>query len=204
MSLRTKIGSNALPRGEAYAFHRQLVQHLEYGSPGRRWVFKAPGHLFGLAALLETYPDARIVQTHRNPLTVVASLASHTTVLRRAFSDRVDPHAVGRDWTGRWARALDTFLDTRDRQDQDRFLDVDYDAIETRPLATVERIYAWLGWSLTDTARETMQAFLDANPKNKHGAHRYSLEAYGLDPTTERARFSAYVKRFDIPLPAPD
>ncbi len=183
----------------AYGFHKQLVQHLEYGSPGRRWVFKAPGHLFALAELLHQYPDARIIQTHRNPLQVVASLASHTTVLRRAFSDAVDPHGVGQDWTARWALALDRFLAIRDQQPGDNFLDINYDAIETRPLDTIKDIYAWLGWTFTAPAEQAMQQFLAANPKNKHGAHRYSLEAYGLDVATEQDRFAAYGKRFNIP-----
>jgi len=193
-------GSN---QSDAYAFHRQLIQHLEYGSPGRRWVFKAPGHLFALAELLQQYPDARIIQTHRNPLNVVASLASHTTVLRRAFSDTVDPHAVGRDWTMRWALALDRFLATRDQQPTDNFLDVNYDAIEARPLATVKAIYEWLNWPFTATTEQAMQQFLDANPKNKHGAHRYTLEGYGLDAASEQARFAAYSERFNIPLTLP-
>jgi hypothetical protein len=185
---------------DAYQFHRDFVQHLEYGGPGRRWVFKAPGHLFALPALLAAYPDAKVIQTHRDPLNVIASLASHTTVLRRAFSDRVDPHGVGQDWADRWTRALYRFLESRDQQPTEQFLDVDYDAIEQRPLATVANIYDWLNWPLSTDARQAMQAFLDANPKNKHGAHRYDLATYGLQADTQRKRFEPYCSRFGIPL----
>ena len=91
-----------------FDFHHRFLQHLQAkttamdgGSaanagaicgPGARWVLKAPGHLFALEGLLERYPDARIVHTHRDPLRVMASMASHATVLRRAFSDDADPH----------------------------------------------------------------------------------------------------------------
>jgi hypothetical protein len=103
----------------------------------------------------------------------------------------------------RWALALDRFLATRDQQPADNFLDVNYDAIEAQPLATVKAIYGWLNWPLTPATEQAMQQFLDANPKNKHGAHRYTLEAYGLDAASEQARFAAYSERFNIPLTLP-
>ena len=129
----------------AYAFHRRLLQHLQARNPGRRWVLKAPGHLFALQALLDQYPDAKIVQTHRDPLRVMASMASHATVLRRAFSDNADPTEIAADWSDRWARALTLFLETRDRADTSGFLDVSYDQIESAPFDTVAQIYDFLG-----------------------------------------------------------
>jgi hypothetical protein len=101
----------------AYAFHRRFLQHLQAQRPGDRWILKAPGHLFALDALLAEYPDAKIVQTHRDPLRVMASMASHATVLRRAFSNSADPHEIAADWSARWSAALDSFLATRDRHD---------------------------------------------------------------------------------------
>lgn len=184
----------------AYDFHRRFLQHLESAAPGKRWVLKAPGHLFALGALLARYPDARIIQTHRDPLRVMASMASHATTLRRAFSDRADPHEIASDWADRWARALHSFLDVRDSSPSEQFLDVAYDEIEGAPLETVEKIYDFLGWTLTDDAKQTMSDFLAANPKNKHGVHRYSLAEYGLDRTAELARFGRYCERFDIPV----
>jgi hypothetical protein len=182
----------------AYDFHRRLLQHLQSQRPGRRWVLKAPGHLFSLAALLRRYPNAKIVQTHRDPLRVMASMASHATVLRRAFSDSADPRQIAADWAERWARALDEFLAVRDRAPAAQFLDVSYDAIEGKPLETVERVYDFLGWPLRDEARAPMQAFLDANPKNKHGAHRYTLEQFGLERAAQVQRFVRYCERFDL------
>ena len=182
----------------AYDFHRRLLQHLQAHRPGSRWVLKAPGHLFGLGALLRRFPNARIVQTHRDPLRAMASMASHATVLRRAFSDNADAREIAADWADRWARALDGFLAVRERAAAAQFLDIDYEAIETSPLETVERVYAFLGWPLTDRARASMAAFLGANPKDKHGAHRYTLEQFGLDRAELARRFARYCERFAI------
>jgi hypothetical protein len=185
-----------------YEFHNRLLQHLEARRPGQRWVLKAPGHLFALDDLLARYPDAKIIQTHRDPLRVMASMASHATVLRRAFSDSADPERIAADWTQRWAQALRKFLAIRDRSPSQQFLDLGYDDIETSPLETVERVYAFLGWRLADAARAAMSRFIDANPKNKHGVHRYSLAQYGLDREAEMRRFGDYCARFNIAVHA--
>ncbi len=168
--------------------------------PGDRWVLKAPGHLFSLGALLRRYPNARIVQTHRDPLRVMASMASHATVLRRAFSHDADPREIAADWTERWACALDDFLAVRERANRAQFLDVAYESIERAPLETIERVYDFLGWPLADAGRSAIERFLAANPKDKHGVHRYTLEQYGLDPAALTRRFAAYCERFEIPV----
>ena len=188
------------PQTLGLEFHHRFLQHLQAKSPGNRWVLKAPGHLFALAGLLERYPDARIIHTHRDPLRVMASMASHATVLRRAFSDAADPRRIAADWADRWARALDTFLAVRDRAPAAQFLDVAFESIERDALGAVERVYDFLGWPLTSDARTSMQRFLDANPKNKHGVHSYTLEQFGLNRAAETARFRKYCERFQIPV----
>jgi len=186
----------------AFDFHHRFLQHLQAKSLGSRWVLKAPGHLFALEGLLERYPDARIIHTHRDPLRVMASMASHATVLRRAFSDSADPKKIAADWADRWSRALDKFLAVRDRASPSQFLDVNFESIEADPLGTVEHVYDFLGWPLTTEARAAMQNFLAANPKNKHGVHSYALEQFGLSRATETSRFRSYCERFRIPVRA--
>jgi len=203
----------------AFDFHHRFLQHLQAKSRGGatamdggsaanagaicgRWVLKAPGHLFALEGLLERYPDARIIHTHRDPLRVMASMASHATVLRRAFSDSADPLKIAADWADRWARALDRFLAVRDRASPSQFLDLGFESIEADPLGTVERVYDFLGWPLTTQARTAMQNFLAANPKDKHGVHSYTLEQFGLSRATETIRFKSYCERFRIPVRA--
>jgi hypothetical protein len=183
-----------------FDFHHRFLQHLQAKTPGTRWVLKAPGHLFALAGLLARYPDARIIHTHRDPLRVMASMASHAMVLRRAFSDDASPTAIAADWADRWARALDGFLAVRERAPAAQFLDVSFESIESDPLGTVERVYDFLGWPLTGEAHNAMTAFLAANPKNKHGVHRYTLEQFGLSRAAYAARFRGYCERFRIPV----
>jgi len=189
---------DARERAPAYRYHRRFLQYLQWRRPGRHWVLKAPAHLFGLPALLGVYPDARIVQTHRDPLQVMASLASLSTALRGAFSEVVDPIAIGREMSDRWGGAVLSAMAARSAGDvpASAFFDIDYRHIVAAPLDAVRQLYAWQGRTLTEEAEAAMQRFLDANPKDKHGAHRYSLAAFGLDAEREARRFAAYRERF--------
>ena len=75
----------------AYEYHRRFLQHLQFRRTARRWILKAPTHMFAMPALLSVYPDALFVQTHRTPIDAMASVSSLVTILRSAFSDAVDP-----------------------------------------------------------------------------------------------------------------
>jgi Sulfotransferase family len=182
-----------------YEFHRQFLQHLQWRCPGQRWVLKAPGHLLALEALLQVYPDAGIILTHRDPLKVLASCASFTEVLRSAFSDGVDRTAMARQVRQRWEEGAR--LAVRHRQAgnlRQQLFDVQYLELVRNPMAMVRRIYEHFDLELTPAAATAMQRFLAENPQNKGGVHRYTLEAFGLNPEEERRRFQAYVDCFGI------
>ncbi len=186
----------------AYAYHRRFLQHLQCYCPGQRWVLKSPAHLFGLEALFESYPDARIIQTHRDPTQVMASLASLSAMLYGAFSDHVDLAGIGVEVTRRWARGLEHAMWARDRMASvdKHFYDLHYNDLIRDPIAAVRRIYTYFGLTLTEEAEGRMRRFLTENPKDKYGKHRYSLTQFGLDPEEESRRFQSYRERFGVEL----
>ena len=175
----------------------QFLQHLH--RLGAALGAEGAGHLFALDALLAVYPDACLVQTHRDPLKVVASIASHGVVLRAAFSDAVDPREVAHDWSARWAKALERTLRRRDALcAPGRVLDLRYEKILRDPIAAVRTLYAHAQLELGAPAEARMRAFLAANPQERHGAHRYTLELFGLDREVEADRYAAYCRRFGL------
>jgi hypothetical protein len=187
--------------GPAYRFHRRFLQQLQWRTPARRWVLKAPAHLFAFDALLETYPDARIVQTHRDPTTVLASVASLTAVLQRAFTDELDPLEIGQEVSRRWTNGLDRAMRLRQsgRVSAERFFDVHYHELVRDPMAVIRRIYEHFDIPLTEDAAAAMRRFLGENPKDKHGAHRYSLSTFGLEADDLVRRFKAYREYYGVP-----
>src|SRR5881392_4279601 len=121
----------------AYDYHRRFLQHLQFRHSARRWVLKAPAHMSALPTLLSVYPDALFVQTHRAPLEAMASVSSLITILRRVFSDAVDPAVVCREAIQYWSETLDRFLQQRDRLTADRICDLHHIEIRRDPLAAI-------------------------------------------------------------------
>jgi Sulfotransferase family len=178
-----------------YAFHRQFLQHLQWRCPAVRWVLKAPSHLFALEALLAIYPDARIIQTHRDPLPVVASQASMDAVLRKAFSHRIDLRGLGPEALREWADGVERAMKVH-YGDPSRFCDVYYTDLVREPMATVRQIYAAAGLRLTDEVEARMRGYMAAYPKDRHGVHRYSPAQFGLTPEAVATAFQDYLSQF--------
>jgi hypothetical protein len=183
-----------------YEYHRHFLQHLQWRTPGKRWVLKAPSHLLALESLLQVYPDAGIILTHRDPLKVLPSCASLTEVMRRAFSDQVDKVAVAQEVRQRWEEGAGLAVQYRQMRGdfQKQLFDVRYPDLVREPMSMVRRIYEFFDLELTPAAEAAMQRFLQANPKNKDGVHRYSLEEFRLNPHEERRRFQFYLDFFGL------
>ncbi|GIW42554.1 MAG: putative sulfotransferase [Candidatus Binatia bacterium] len=187
--------------GPAYRFHRLFLQLLQWRCPGRRWVLKSPGHLWSLPALLAEYPDARLVQTHRDPLRIVASLTSLAVTLRSMASDKVDPKEIAREWSETLRVALERSVDARERGlvRPECVVDLSFGELVADPIAAVRRIYERFDFKWTGEAERRMRSFLAAHPRDRYGPHVYRFANTGLDPVAEREKVRGYVERFDVP-----
>lgn len=197
---------DTLDQTPAYVWHQRFLQHLQWQGDPRQWVLKAPAHMFALKALLGVYPDAVVVQTHRDPREVIGSMVSMTVTLQRVFSDRVDPQAVAAEVISRWSTMLEREMRVRQRTEHDsgnNFFDVAYPEFIDAPLETVAALYRHLGLHLTEKTRARMVAWLKRNPQHRHGVHHYSLAEFGLDSDEAVSRFAAYTRTFPGTLRVP-
>ena len=184
-----------------YRFHERQLQHLQWRAPQRdRWVLKTGAHMWGLEHLLGTYPDARIVFTHRDPVKSVTSYASLTSLVRSSGSDDVDRFEVARDWNPRLRHALEHAMAVRAAKEYPDaiFYDMYFPDFVADQFAVISDIYQAFGLPMTDAGAAAMKAFIADNPKGKHGVHAYTPEEYGIDPDEVRRDMSAYIERFDL------
>jgi len=186
---------------QAYRWHRIFLQHLQSHHRGDRWILKSPGHIWCLDALLGEYPNAFLVQTHRDPLRIIASLGSLVARLRSLASDDTSIPEAANDFAGDILDGLDRSVTAREdgTVDKDRVVDVQFAAFMAEPFATIGAIYDRLGLELTAPAEQRMRAFLAANPADKYGKHTYSFAETGLDERELRARARRYQEFFDVP-----
>jgi hypothetical protein len=185
----------------AYRYHRLFLQYLQSAHSGDRWVIKSPAHLWSLNDLFREYPEALIVQTHRDPLRVVCSLASLVDLLRRLASDDVLISEVAAEWVDDIVLGLDRAVEARRNGTvpAGQAVDVLFGDFLRDPMAVVRTIYERLGIELSVEADKAMRAFLAANPQEKHGGHKYSFADTALDAGILRERTSAYTEFFDVP-----
>ena len=184
----------------AYRFHRWFLQHLQSGGVRGRWVLKTPGHLGTIDALLHEYPDARIIQLHRDPIKVIPSVASLEYHMRSISTDHQSADRLGATNLALWSEYLNRGLDARDRHPDKsgQFLDFHYAELVADPMGCVRRIYDHFDMRLGDTAMQRMQRFMADNPQNKHGKHHYSLGMFGLERERVKQAFERYCQRFGV------
>ena len=187
----------------AYERHRRNLQLIGQREPERRWLLKDSTHLFDLGAFLSVYPDAMIVHTHRDPVSVIASTCSLCWASHEPLNEGADPASFGSETLALWERAINNTMAVRRGCDAAQFYDLQFRDFKRDPLAAVRDIYDYFGLPLSDAAATAMSRFQADNPPDKHGEHQYELATWSLSAGEIRERFRPYVERFDVPL-APD
>ncbi|GAB5895585.1 sulfotransferase family protein [Mycolicibacterium mageritense] len=174
----------------SYQRHRRNLQLIGLNDPEKRWVLKNPSHLFALAAVFATYPDALVIQCHRPAETIMASmcsLAQHTT---EGWSNSFVGAQIGADALETWSRGLELFSAERRKHNPAQFYDVDYFEFIADPVATVENVYRHFGLPYTDAARAAVKAVDEASKRGPRAPkHTYSLADYGLTAESVKERF---------------
>lgn len=183
----------------AYRFHRIFLQHLQSEVSGQ-WLLKSPAHLWQLDTLVSEYPDAVIVQTHRDPLNVISSVAALTQHVRRLASEHSDIRECATQCREEIVVGLERATAVRDAGAlaEGQIVDVQFADFIRDPFATIHALYAALGRDLTPVAEQRMRDFLAAHPGDRGGA-RYTWADTGLDPDEVRAQVAGYQERFGVP-----
>ncbi len=184
----------------AYRWHRMYLQHLQARHPGERWLLKSPAHIWHLRALLDEYPGALLVQTHRDPLRIIASVSSLQATLRRLASDTPDVADIAHEWAPYIIEGLNRSMAARidGTVAPERVVDVQFGEFLADPFGVVGRIYDRFGLELTAPAEDRMRAFYADHPHEGPGAHHYTFADTGLHEAEWRARARPYQEFFGV------
>lgn len=187
---------------EVFRNHRRWLQFLQWKKPGDTWVLKSPQYLWNIDDMLREYPDARIIQTHRDPVKVAMSIGSLTATLRSLGSNEVDLREVTRQYADLLDYGTRKTMATRanGRLEAARAADMQFAEFRQDPVAAMHKVYARLGFELNPPVAAAMQRFLDAGTATeRHGQHRYDIAESGIDLAAERLRFADYQRAYAIP-----
>ena len=184
-----------------YAYLKRMLQFLQWqhrrlGAVRERWVLKTPEHLAHMECLFETFPDATVVQTHRDPVEAIPSIASMVHHLWEMGADTPDPRSAGHQWSRNFAIGLKATLKFRDKGYEDRFVDIWFKDSTRDPLGSVGKVYEFLDRPLTPVAEDKMRTWTEDNAREKRPPHEYTLEKFGLTEQGIARDFSEYRERY--------
>ena len=194
-----------IPEG-LYRTHKRLLQQFQWKGPKGRWVIKSPHHLFDLEGLVEAYPDAALIWTHRDPVSTFSSLASFMAGLQAAVGQGSDKRSVGRSVIDMWSEAMVRATRVRERNSkiEARIIDIAHRDVVHDPIGVIRLIYDRFGLSFTEEQERRITTFLADNPSaSRMGKHRHSAEDYGIDPDEVHERLADYYRRFGHLLAKP-
>jgi hypothetical protein len=189
-----------IPQGVAYETHRNVLQALQYGMPGRRFVLKNPGYIFHIQTLLSVYPDALLIQTHRDPARVIASVAAQVADMRRVNSDApLREASIARGNLLAYSKALADSMALRaaDAEIDKKFFDVHFRNLIADPIATVRACYDHFGIEFSSAAEARMRAWLQ-QADNQVSKRKPKLADYGIDEAQIEENYAAYIDHYQI------
>ncbi len=179
--------------------YRQYLEHLQIfqsETPGQRLTLKAPIHTAHVEPILAAIPEVKLVQLHRDPVRVVASVNSLFCTLHRAVARNVDAARMARANLDFLAYGIEKNLAARKALAPNRILDLYYDDLVADPLGVVQSIYEFHGLPFSDEFERRLRTFVAENPQHKHGEHRYANTDFGLSDGAVAERFHDYVTHF--------
>jgi hypothetical protein len=172
---------------------------LQWVKPRERWVLKCPQHLEQIGPLMKTFPDATVVVTHRDPISVIQSAATMLTYNSRQNYRHTDPQWYLEYWHDRVHRLLEASVRDRALLPSDRTIDVLFHEFMADDVGMVEKIYEVAGLPMTNEARAQIDAYMAAHPRGKDGQVVYNLrEDFGADPAELRKAFDFYMDAFPV------
>jgi hypothetical protein len=183
-----------------YAYLKRILKALQWQRGPKRWILKSPQHLEQITPIMNVFPDATVVFTHRDPVSIVASLATMIAYGARLSDSAIDLPRYGNYWRDRVRDLLNACARDRDKVPAAQSMDIRFQDFVGQDMDRVRDIYALAEQSLSDASVDSMAAYAQANPQGVNGKVIYRLEDFGLDATSLREEFRDYTDRFDVRL----
>ncbi|MBK6453255.1 MAG: sulfotransferase [Proteobacteria bacterium] len=179
-----------------FEYLRDTLKYLQWqglASRSRRWLLKSPLYYGMEPSLLEVFPDACLVMSHRHPK---VSVPSSIKLLEKFFMPYSDARPDADRAVLGSASSIRRHFRNRERMGLD-VLDIPYSELVRAPQAVIEKVYRFCGIPLSDGSRARMLEWNDNNPKDMHGRHAYSLVEYGYSEERLQAVFADYIDFLD-------
>lgn len=186
---------------EFYAFHKKILQQLQWRSPRKRWALKGVEHHVRLEALRAVYPDAIVVWLHRDPQKVFPSVFElNARLTEGVLKQPLDRASFGARLLEMYGGMLDAAMASPLIDDPDIY-HMRYADFAAAPVEAIAAVYRRYDLLFDMQARQAIRTWLDdpANRGDRYGKFTYKLEPFGITPEILEKRIAPYRAKFGIP-----
>jgi hypothetical protein len=180
----------------AYEHRKRVFQILQSTNPGL-WTLKMPSDSIFIRHLFRTFPDAKVIWTHRDPYVALSSIFSMRGASRELNNRDPDAAHMRQYWPLQLAFHVQRPMEMSRERPGDIY-NLYYRDLVADPIAQMRKIYRWLGDDYTPAAEAGMRSWLEANPQGRFGVHSYSLEKWGLTKADLEPYFGDYLKAHPV------
>lgn len=183
----------------AFAMHKTILQIWQNEIATRHWALKAPNHLHAINDLMATYPDARVIWVHRDPVSCVPSITSLLLAMHRSLTKSPDPVAAGDHFNWMYHMGIQRTMNYDDRSSNRTWCyHLHYSALMKDPVASMRGLYEHFGEGLEAEHESRIAAWVRQRPKNVFGRHKYLLEDFGMSKDGIREQYATYTERYGV------
>jgi hypothetical protein len=174
-----------------FAANLNLIGRLE---PEKRWLLKNPTDTFAVGAVLEVFPDAMVVQTHRDPLEAIPSVVNLVAAAQGMLQGHASRERIMARETSFWCEAMERIEQAKARR-PGGFFDVEFREFVRDQLGVVQRIYGHFGLELRPEAERAMRDWLAAHPRRPGALQRHRPEDFGMTSAALAEHYAEYRSR---------
>ena len=185
--------------GKSYSDLIEILQSLQWQDPSRKnksWILKTPGHLMSLGAVVKYFPGAKIIMTHRDPVSTVPSYCSMESTLYKMNTDIISDFEIGNYWLDRLSEWLNNFIEVRNSIPDDRFIDINYLDLVEAPEKIGTQVLKSIHINDDILTKEMMENWIKANKRENRQKHNYKLSDYGLNRESISNKFKDYIEKY--------
>ena len=181
-----------------YRYLKRILKLLQWQKPNKQWVLKTPEHLGKMDAIFQVFPDASIIHTYRDPLSVIPSFSSMLYHSNLIFSNKVDAEKLARHWMLKDRDMLLKAMNYWDSNPDKPVLHVGYQEMLRDASAKLEDIMRFVGLSWTHAEQAAVREVNQNNKQHKYGVHNYSLNQFKISKQEVEQVFKFYYEKFSI------
>ena len=181
-----------------FKWHKNFYQALELSGKPQRWLLKDPSHIGHLPEILKTYPNAKFIHIHRDPIESVGSFCSLTKNVRLAFSKKISTHGIGETVIDFWNHNLEKGMSDRKSLSNNQIVDIQYSEFIKNPLDHIKNTYMQLNFDMNIATENKIQNYLIKDKQISKPSHKYSLDEYGLNEKIIKSEFRDYMLNYDF------